>query len=260
MDHTLKDYQEECVEEGTWQPDPATEVGEWEEHDLDKMDVKMNDLLYQACPFHPHQFIHCLNPQTEFGSLRYQCPQEGCPVYLFQDTRDLMLQKLKEETHPQVRAKLQRGLLNCKCGFTPKMKLSRTTKNYNKVFLSCGSFLPGQEPFGYFQWLHGPLWLPRDQAQPSLRRWVKETPHGNVPYWNGPIAFMKKHCLDTGSEQIDSPTPRQTLHGTRDNTGWTSMCKTPIMTDQQWLNQFSELAEAQRRKSERRFHLHKKVW
>ena len=73
MDHTLKDYQEECVEEGTWQPDPATEVGEWKEHDLDQM------------------------------------------------------------------------------------KLSRTTKNYNKAFLSCGSFLPGQEPFGYFQWLHGPL-------------------------------------------------------------------------------------------------------
>ena len=62
MDHTLKDYQEECVEEGTWQPDPATEVGEWEEHDLDQMEAKMNDLLYQACPFHPHLFIHCLNP------------------------------------------------------------------------------------------------------------------------------------------------------------------------------------------------------
>lgn len=23
MNHTLKDYQEECVDEGTWQPDPA---------------------------------------------------------------------------------------------------------------------------------------------------------------------------------------------------------------------------------------------
>ena len=157
MDHTLKDYQEECVEEGTWQPDPATEVGEWKEHDLDQMEAKMNDLVYQACPFHPHQFIHCLNPQTEFGSLRYKCPQEGCPVYLFEDTHDIMLQKLKEDTHPQLRAKLQRGLLKCKCAFTAKIKLSRTTKNYNKVFLSCGSFLPGQELFGYFQWLHGPL-------------------------------------------------------------------------------------------------------
>ena len=181
MDHNLKDYQEECVEEGTFQSDPATEVWEWEEHDLDQMEANVNDLLYQACPFHPRQFIHCVNPHTEFGKLRCKCPQEWCPVYFFEDTRDIMLEKLKENTHSQVRAQLQRGLLKCKSGFTPKMKLSRTTKNYNKVFLSCGSFLPGQEPCGYFQWLHGPLWRPREQAQPSLRRWVKETPYGHVP-------------------------------------------------------------------------------
>ena len=63
MDCTLKDYQEESVEEGTFPSDPATEVGEWEEQDLDQMEANLNDLLYQACPFHPHQFIHCLNPQ-----------------------------------------------------------------------------------------------------------------------------------------------------------------------------------------------------
>ena len=50
--HTLKDYHEECVDEGMWQPDPATDVGEWEEYDLNEMDAKMNDMLYQACPFH----------------------------------------------------------------------------------------------------------------------------------------------------------------------------------------------------------------
>ena len=102
IDHTLKDYQEECVEEGTFQSDPATEVGEWEEQDLDQMEANLNHLLHQACPFHPHQVIHCINPQTEIGKLRYKCPQEGCPVYLFEDTHDIMLEKLKEDTHPQV--------------------------------------------------------------------------------------------------------------------------------------------------------------
>ena len=68
----------------------------------------------------------------------------------------------------------------------------------------------------------------------------------------------EKHCLDTGMEQIEAPTPRPMLYGTRDNTDWTSMCKTPIMPDQQWLNQFRESAEAQRRESERRYNLHKK--
>ena len=93
MDCTLKEYEEECVEEGTYPSDPTTEVGEWEEQDLDQMEANLNDLLYEECPFHPHQFIHCLNPQTEFGQLRYKCPQEGCPVYLFEDTRVVMLDK-----------------------------------------------------------------------------------------------------------------------------------------------------------------------
>ena len=254
MDCTLKEYEEECVEEGTYPSDPTTEVGEWEEQDLDQMEANLNDLLYEECPFHPHQFIHCLNPQTEFGQLRYKCPQEGCPVYLFEDTRVVMLDKLKEETHPQVQAQLQRGSLKCKCGFTPKMKLSRTTKNYNKVFLSCGSFLPGQKPCGYFQWIHGPLWRPREQAQPSLRRWVKETPHGNVP-----VALLKKHCLYTGKdEHIDSPLPRKWLYGKAPSfvSGYQLAEAQRKVREKQWLNQFAESTKAQDREMERRRQLY----
>ena len=142
MDCTLKDYQEECVEEGTFPSDPATEVGEWEEQDLDQMEANLNDLLYQACPFHPHQFIHRLNPQTEFGQLRYKCPQEGRPVYLFEDTRDIMLEKLKEDTHPQVRAQLQRGLLKCKCGSTPNIRLIRTEKELQQSLFELWELSP----------------------------------------------------------------------------------------------------------------------
>ena len=122
------------------------------------------------------------------------------------------------------------------------MKLNRTTKNYNKVFLSCGSFLLGQEPCGYFQWLHGPLWQPREQAQPSLRRWVND--NGKAP-----VPLLKKHCLD-------GPTPQPMHYGTHGPTGWTSMAKTPIMLDRQWLNQFTESAAAQER--ERRNHFQSK--
>ena len=154
MEGTLKDYEEECVEDGTVPSQLTTEAGDAEDQDLDQIETQLNDLLYEACLFHPHQFIHCANPQTEFGQLRYKCPQEGCPVYLFENTRFVMLEKLKEDTHPQVRAQLQRGLLKCQWGFTPKMKLSRTTKNYNKVFLSCGCFFPGQKPLWLFPMAH----------------------------------------------------------------------------------------------------------
>ena len=137
-------------------PSPVCSVNELTEGTL-----KDCGRMYETCPFHPHQFIYCVNPQTQFGQLRFKCPQEGCPVYLFEDTREVVMEKLKEDTHPQVRARLQRGELKCQCGFVPKMKLSRTNKNYQKVFFSCGSFLTHAKPCGYFQWLHGPPWRPQ---------------------------------------------------------------------------------------------------
>ena len=72
-----------------------------------------------------------------------------------------------------------------------------------------------------------------------------------MPYYNDPVPLLKKHCLDTGREQIDGPTPRPMLYGTRGTTGWTSM------TGQQWLNQFAGVTEAQQRERERRRYLHK---
>ena len=106
MEGTLKDYEEEYLEEGG---------GE-----LDQMDTQFNQLLYESCPFHPHQFIECVNPQASFGPLRFKCPQEGCPVYLFEDTREVMMEKLKEDTHPQVHARVKYGELKCRCGFVPE--------------------------------------------------------------------------------------------------------------------------------------------
>ena len=233
MEGTLKDYEEECIEEG----------GE----ELDQMDTQFNQLLYESCPFHPHRFIECVNPRSNFGPLRFKCPQEGCPVYLFEDTREVMMEKLKEDTHPQVHARVKRGELKCKCGFVPKMKLSRTAKNHNKVFFSCGSFLTHAEPCGYFQWLHGPLWCPREQAQPTLRRWVKDTP---------PELQYKKECLPVpllkgkGPEMEGSP-PWEMHHVERPDPDIQKMRRSP------WMNQFGESIKAQEREYEKRRHLHK---
>ena len=242
MEGTLKDYEEECIEEGTFHSDPATEEGEWNVQDLDQMETQLNHLLYEACPFHPHQFIECVNPQTQFGQLRFKCPQKGCSVYLFEESREVMMEKLKEDTHPQVRALLQRGELRCRCGLVPKMKLSRTSKNYQKVFFSCGSFLPGKEPCGYFQWLHGPLWRPREQAQPTLRRWVKDTPPG-FQYKESPVSRWVEEGLPVpllkgkGQEMEKSPPWEMNF----------------MERNRPWFNQFGETAKTK----ERSRHLHK---
>ena len=225
MEGTLKDYEEECIEEG----------GE----ELNQMDTQFNQLLYEACPFHPHRFLECVNPQSNFGPLRFKCPQEGCPVYLFEDTREVMMEKLKEDTHPQVHARVKHGELKCKCGFVPKMKLSRTAKNYNKVFFSCGSFLTHAKPCGYFQWLHGPLWCPREQAQPTLRRWVKDTP---VPLLRG---------KDPEKERPWGMHAVEMRYGERPNPAIEKLKYDP------WLKQFGDSVQAQEREFERRRHLHK---
>ena len=141
------------------------------------------------------------------------------------------MEKLKEDTHPQVQARLKHGELKCKCGLVPKMKLSRTAKNHNKVFFSCGSFLPGGEPCGYFQWLHGPLWCPRESAQPTLRRWVKES----IPLLKGP--------------EKEQPRPWGIHHDA--NLDLEKMRRDP------WLKQFGESAQSQENAFERRRHFHK---
>ena len=241
MEGTLKDYKEECVAEGTFHSDPATEVGEWDNQDIDQMDTQFNQLLYEACPFHPHQFLECVNPQASFGPLRFKCPQEGCPVYLFEDTREVMMEALKKDTHPQVHARVKRGELKCRCGFVPKMKLSRTTKNYNKVFFSCGSFLTHAKPCGYFQWLHGPLWCPREQAQPTLRRWVKDTPP----------ELHHKLMKDPEKERPWGMHAVEMRYGERPNPAIEKLKYDP------WIKQFGESVQAQERDFERRRHLHK---
>ena len=247
MEGTLKDYEEECIEEGTSSLTP-----EAEQMDLDQIDTQLNQLLYETCPFHPHRFIECVSPQANFGPLRFKCPQEGCPVYLFEDTREVMMEALKEDTHPQVHARLKRGELKCRCGLVPKMKLSRTAKNYNKVFFSCGSFIPGEDPCGYFQWLHGPLWCPREQAQPTLRRWVHDTPQrlkhpGMVPKESLPVPLLKGKKFP----EMDEPLPWEMHHVERPNSELEKMKRSP------WMNQFGESIKAQEREYEKRRHLHK---
>ena len=247
MEGTLKDYEEECIEEGT--SSLATEVGE--EQVLNQMDTQLNQLLYESCPFHPHRFIECVNPQSNFGPLGFKCPQERCPVYLFEDTREVMMEALKKDTHPQVHARIKHGELKCKCGFVPKMKLSRTAKNYQKVFFSCGSFIPGEEPCGYFQWLHGPLWCPREQAQPTLRRWVHDTPQwlkhpGIVPKESLPVPLLKGKF-----PEMERPLPWGMHHVERPDSGLEKMRRSP------WMNQFGESIKAQEREYEKRRHLHK---
>ena len=100
-------------------------------HYLDRRERNIQS-MQQACPFHPSDPLKVLNPDAEFGPLYCKCPEEGCPVWCTTETAHILIPELIEHTHPEVRAKLTE--LQCKCGEVPRMKLSRTDKNKNRVF------------------------------------------------------------------------------------------------------------------------------
>ena len=76
-----------------------------------------------------------------------------------------------------------------------------------------------------------------------------------------PVPVLKKHCLDTGKDKhIDGPIPWEWLYGKALSFVLESQLAQARRKERekQWLNQFTESAEAQERESERRRHMHKK--
>lgn len=74
---------------------------------------------------------------------------------------------LKNEIHPEVHAKW--GHFECHCKHITNMRLSKTARNMNKVFLTCGvpynreEKRPQATPCKYFQRIHTALYpLPSD--------------------------------------------------------------------------------------------------
>ena len=166
---------------------------EWlEENVAPYLGRRERESMQQACPFHPLDPLKVLNPDAEFGPLYCKCPEEGCPVWCTTETAHIVLPELIEHTHPEVRAKITE--LRCKCSEVPRMKLSRTDKNKNRVFLTCGQV----KPCNYFQWMHAPLWKPKRPIQPTLDRWkTVKTPVGEY------FALGQKHMKKERPQRID---------------------------------------------------------
>ena len=158
--------------------DPEKQVDlAWLEENLDRVERNTGS-MQKTCPFHLSAVLKVLNPEAEWGPLYCKCSVDQCPVWCTTESAPIVLPELTQNTHPEVRAKIT--ALQCQCQLTPRMKLSRTDKNFHRVFLTCGQ--RQVEPCGYFQWMHGPLWKPKRPAQPTLEqfpRWqTVQTPVG----------------------------------------------------------------------------------
>ena len=109
-----------------------------------------------------------------------------CPVFFGSiEQKQIVLNKLCHEIHP----KLQQiwGTMGCACGLVPKLKLSQTQRNPNKVFLACPRVQEAR--CNFFQWIHkqpkpvkvskatSPSELKKrvnDMVQESLQKRIKE--------------------------------------------------------------------------------------
>ena len=74
-----------------------------------------------------------------------------CPVYFGNaDSKQKGLDAICNSIYPKIYE--QWGTFSCHCGLVPRLKLSQTSRNPNKVFLSCPKERETQ--CHYFQWIH----------------------------------------------------------------------------------------------------------
>ena len=118
------------------------------------------------CPFHDttHLKIQRINQDKQY----LYCPIPSCPVWCTNDNANVVLKTLMTDTHEEVKQHLQSfATLKCHCHLTPKMRLSNTAQNFQRLYLTCGRrFSP--EACQYFQWLNAPLWKPKQAFQPTF--------------------------------------------------------------------------------------------
>ena len=93
-----------------------------------------------------------------------------CPVFFgSMQNKQIVAEALCNEIHSKILN--QWGTLSCRCGLVPKLQLSQTPRNMNKVFLGCSK--PREARCGYFQWIHEPPkpnYVPKTATRKALKK------------------------------------------------------------------------------------------
>ena len=121
----------------------------------------------------------------------------SCPrFYGKAEDKKKVYHALKEAIHQEVHAKW--GQLKCHCSLIPKMRLSKTARNLNKVFLTCGASATADSRSRYFQWIHTPLFMDRRPIQKlkfattqTQTEWLQQA-EKNVEQWKREQAWMNQ--------------------------------------------------------------------
>ena len=126
--------------------------------------------------------FHGNEPLTTEFLLVFGDQEKPCPSYYGKDEdKKKVKMVLQQEIHPEVHAKW--GNLMCHCQLIPKMRLSKTAKNLNKVFLTCGGSTQDAR-CKFFQWIHTPLFRQKqtDKKPNPVKTWLQQAEQ-NIEKW-----------------------------------------------------------------------------
>lgn len=139
-----------------------------------------------AQPFSLISFIN-MNFYGHLEMLKAGCFEPNEPLI----TKFLLMEDYKSKPCPRFYGNIEDkwGHLECHCHYIPKMWLSKTARNLNKVFLTCGvpynrgEQRPKAPPCKYLQWIHTGLYpLPSEPIPEWLMKFTaSRQPQGYKP-------------------------------------------------------------------------------
>ena len=164
---------------------------EKEEEDLKMMTI---DFGGPDEPFNTHFLLSCFEEK------------KLCPRFYGKNIDKMKVyDALTKDMHVEVKS--QWGEMKCHCARIPILRLSKTVRNLNKVFLVCGAPASAETRCKYFQWIHTPLFIDNRPLHKlmyatnlSRAEWVKQA-EANVEGWKQRNGKNSKQDVQTQTEQ-----------------------------------------------------------
>ena len=97
--------------------------------------------------------------------------KKDCPRFYGKTADKITVSEaLQYDIHVEVKSKWAE--LRCHCDYIPLLRISKTARNLNKVFLTCGASQTATTRCKYFQWIHTELFI--DKRPPHKLKYTTE--------------------------------------------------------------------------------------
>ena len=167
--------------------------GELDVPDLEELALQ-EYLMDASRPLHTNFVL----PEQNWLSLCYTCP-----VYFGDaDSKQKVLNAICNSIHPKLEEEW--GCFSCHCRLIPRLKLSQTPRNLNKVVLCCPKGVEAR--CNYFQWIHEapkPLRVPKACSHSVLKKRMLDMVQERLRMEKQPKEVLKKRMQEQEGLQLE---------------------------------------------------------